>query len=216
MGNNDVLRAMRAAFSMTQQRCYNPKCKDYPYYGGRGIEVDPRWRGNFEALLRDMGPREEGMTLERKDNNGPYSPENCVWATRKDQGVNRRIVKRFVYQGKAYTIAEIADLAGVSYATMKARLNRLGYTPEQAVCKEVKCGGLVEGKVYPKRAPPDMSKVKRGLDHPGTALTLSQVRKARRLHSQGWTFTAVGKHFKISIETASQAVQGHGAYKGVK
>jgi hypothetical protein len=72
-----------------RQRVLRPSNHNYRYYGGRGIVIDPRW-DDFSTFLADMGPRPNGMTLDRINPSGDYTPENCRWATAKQQRVNRR------------------------------------------------------------------------------------------------------------------------------
>lgn len=73
-----------------RRRCYNSKHPRYKDYGARGITVCERWRDDYDAFYEDMGPRPFGWTLERKDNEKGYDPDNCIWATYEAQAQNRR------------------------------------------------------------------------------------------------------------------------------
>lgn len=105
-----------------KRRCYNPRSKAYPNYGGRGIKLCPEWKGSAEAFyLWAMGAGHTmGLTLDRIDNNGDYSPDNCRWATMKTQLRNNRRNHRI--QGK--TIAEWCEELGVRQDTMGRRAAR--------------------------------------------------------------------------------------------
>lgn len=100
------------------------RCRyDNPRYGGRGIRVCSRWH-SFELFFEDMGYRSVGMTLERKDNDGNYCPENCVWATLNEQ-CNNKSNNRFIeFEGEILTVAQWSVKTGIGPTTLLNRLNQ--------------------------------------------------------------------------------------------
>jgi hypothetical protein len=113
------------------QRCYNQKNKSFSRYGGRGIVVCERWH-TFENFLADMCKKPSDMSIERKDNNGNYCPDNCTWASKKRQCNNRSTNLLIVMDGETKTLQEWADLCGISRHTIQGRLKR-GWSIEKAI-----------------------------------------------------------------------------------
>ena len=117
-------------------RCENPNYKIFHRYGGRGIYVCERW-DSFENFYQDMGEKPKGYSLDRIDNNGPYAPWNCRWATCKEQCRNRSTMKMITYQGKTQSLIEWAEELGVSYGTLCTR-SRRGWSDERIVGTPIK------------------------------------------------------------------------------
>jgi hypothetical protein len=120
------------------QRCHYTTSRDYPRYGGRGIKVCDRWRGRggFARFLEDMGPRPEGHTIDRIDNDGEYTPENCRWATHLEQNNNRQHNVTVTLHGATMTVGTWAYLLDIHPTVIHARLKR-GDAPERALRTDV-------------------------------------------------------------------------------
>lgn len=106
-----------------RRRCFSKTSASYSAYGARGITVCERW-ADFRAFASDMGPRPDGKSLERKNNDGPYSPENCVWATPKQQSANTRQTKLIEFNGERLPLREWARRIGIDKNSLKDRLKR--------------------------------------------------------------------------------------------
>lgn len=125
-------------------RCEDRGHSSYKDYGGRGVSVCRRWY-DICLFYEDMGPRPtDRHSLERVDNDGHYTPENCVWATMKVQSRNKRTSKLLMMGGKMRTQAEWAEVAGISSGTIGDRLRR-GWSVKDAVFCPVQ---LQSGKNY--------------------------------------------------------------------
>ncbi len=115
-------------------RCYNPANPKYKNYGGRGITVCERWRGEhgFENFLTDMGERPSSKhSIDRIDVNGNYCPENCRWATAKVQANNMTTNILISYRGKTQTLSQWCDELNLSYSRVYDRYSRGETNPEK-------------------------------------------------------------------------------------
>lgn len=131
---------LNGIYRKMKQRCYNPKIKNYRNYGSRGITVCDECLNGFEPFMEwaiNNGYSEE-LTLDRVNNDGAYSPENCAWRTYKEQGNNRRGNKHLSLHGETHTLAEWARLLGMKPQTLAARINRHGWDIERALTQPLK------------------------------------------------------------------------------
>lgn len=118
-------------------RCFNSKSDRYPAYGGRGITVCPDWKDSFANFLADMGEPPKGKSLDRVDNNGDYSKENCRWATLKEQQNNRRSNRLIEFEGETLNMSQWAEKVGISVGALHRRL-KLGWTTQKALTQELR------------------------------------------------------------------------------
>lgn len=130
------------SYRAMMDRCYRENAKNYPFYGGRGISVCHEWHKieAFENWAIESG-FQKGLTLERKDVNGNYCPENCTWATKKQQANNRRNTLVIEFSDERHTVSEWADILGVCRSTISNRYYR-GLPVEKVLSKEdLRCLG---------------------------------------------------------------------------
>lgn len=121
-----------ASWHTAKERCFNPGNSQYARYGARGITMCDEWRNDFMVFFAHMGPCPENLTLDRIDNNGPYTGPcaeypagNCRWTSRKIQMSNRRCTIWVTYNGETHTIPEWSELTGISGGALRNRY-RLG------------------------------------------------------------------------------------------
>ena len=116
-----------------KNRCYNQKAKQYKDYGGRGIRICKRWFDSFENFLDDMGRKpSRSHSIQRRDNNGDYSPENCYWATDEEQRRNKRTTKWITINGEIKSRIEWLEILGVKKSTFNWRKKR-GWSDKEAL-----------------------------------------------------------------------------------
>jgi hypothetical protein len=123
-----------SAWRQMRQRCENAKDASFNNYGARGVFVVERWQ-SFANFFEDMGYPPRGGTLDRIDNDGPYGPGNCRWATWKEQHSNKRTNRVIEAFGKSQTLQEWADEYALPLTTLRNRLDRGGWSIVDALTK---------------------------------------------------------------------------------
>lgn len=121
------------------KRCYSSTNDNFGRYGGRGIGVCESWRGSngFACFLEDMGCRPSAShTLDRINNDGDYGPENCRWATAKQQANNKSNLRFIEHDGRRLTVTEWSTILGIRVTTILERLKR-GLSGSDALTKPI-------------------------------------------------------------------------------
>lgn len=138
-------------FNGLKVRCYNPKNKDYPLYGGRGIKLCDEWNDretakneprrctkgfiSFKKWALENGYSDE-LTLDRIDTDGDYEPSNCRWVSMQTQNNNRRNNHYITYQNKTQSLAEWCRELNLNYYKIRGRINNYNWSPERAFTTE--------------------------------------------------------------------------------
>jgi hypothetical protein len=124
-----------------RQRCSNPNNDAYRHYGGRGIRVCSRWEASAQNFIDDMGRRPSPRhKIERRNNDLGYNPDNCCWATSKEQSSNTRRNVKVTFQGDVVTLSEASRRAGLNINTVYRRLSA-GWTVERALSEPPRKSG---------------------------------------------------------------------------
>lgn len=128
-------------WKLMRQRCSNPNNDAYRHYGGRGIRVCSRWEASAQNFIDDMGRRPSPRhKIERRNNDLGYNPDNCCWATSKEQSSNTRRNVKVTFQGDVVTLSEASRRAGLNINTVYRRLSA-GWTVERALSEPPRKSG---------------------------------------------------------------------------
>lgn len=150
--------ALYHVWNSMRDRCNNPNFRQYGDYGGRGISICDRW-DSFATFIEDMGPRPKGYLIDRIDNDGNYTPENCRWVDRKTSQRNQRVTRWVEVEGKRHKAADLADIAGIKTDSIVDRAKQ-GLTYDEVVDPRKRLKG-----------PPKKTHCPQGHSYEGTRLT---------------------------------------------
>lgn len=162
--------------------------KQWADYGGRGITVCARWTGpeGFKNFLSDMGDRPEGYSIDRINNDADYCPENCRWASRKEQQRNRRRTLRVDIEGTSYLLSELAERSGLKADTIKERCKKgLPLKDVLSPIRRKDFSGLAVGGLFNGLRQQSKTHCKNGhlFDDANTLLTKEGWRSCRTCHA---------------------------------
>lgn len=124
-----------ACYYRMRHRCENPADSSYERYGGRGIKVCDEWKNDIVSFINwgiENGYK-EGLSIDRIDNDGDYSPENCRWANATQQCNNRSTNAFITYNGETHTYAEWSRIVGINQLTIRHRIEKLKWSVEDAL-----------------------------------------------------------------------------------
>jgi hypothetical protein len=179
------------AWNGMKHRCHNPNYGSFKRYGARGVVVCERWRSSFVNFIVDMGFRPSpDHSIERNDVNGPYSPENCRWATLAEQANNKR--RTIMIDGK--TITQIAAETGLDKKTIRAR----HYRGDDAA--------RVQSAAHLQRQ--DLDTLNKGETNGQAKLTATDVLEIRRLAADGMMQKEIAARFGVGPGAVSSIVRG--------
>lgn len=129
-------------WSEMHKRCKNPRHWAYDRYGGRGITVCEEWSnyGTFSTWAKEHGYA-DSLTIDRRENDGPYSPQNCQWVSRREQARNRSNTLHQQVDGRQIPLSELAESHNISYTTLYSRIHHYGWTIDRALRTPIRGGG---------------------------------------------------------------------------
>lgn len=136
MSNSNRYSPTYVSWLCMRKRCTDAGHVNAKHYVRRGITICPRWN-DYALFLADMGERPNGLSLERVDNNGNYSPENCRWATHVEQCSNRRSNVFITWLGDTYTLKQWSELLELPYKTLWMR-KAAGWPVERMLTERIR------------------------------------------------------------------------------